>query len=281
MTSQDATIKRRAKPNLAYIALQSIYQKKFDRVDNVRKHPLIHDIGAKAINKAAENIYGVLSDYIHALKGEIFQQNRFLKLSKEEVNPRDAVSLAKPGEVESKLQKILKDYLNQAVQNGLEGAWLQKGASTVDVNWDGWMKDAREFLDNYSVTLSDYLTSQAAFELTTTIQTGLLQGKGAEAIASMIEDLDSSYEGRSMKIARTEGMRAMNQGRISALSEMGFEEYVWIASDLACPECAPLDGKIFTLDELPDLPKHPMCRCTTAAKTRFTKVGEDGKVIWD
>jgi hypothetical protein len=73
-----------------------------------------------------------------------------------------------------------------------------------------------------------------------------------------------------MAIARTEGMRALNGGRMGAFRDMGFDEVFWIASDLACDECKDLDNHIYAIDELPPQPFHVNCRCTTGAITEFT-----------
>ena len=157
------------------------------------------------------------------------------------------------------LQADIRNYLEEQVKMGIESAQLQEGQAEITVDWDRVLTDAVEYLDNYSLLISDYMSSQAVWELTKVIQDELIAGHGAMEIAKSIDELDSSYEGRSEMIARTEGMRALNQSRIQSYREMGFTEYVWIASDLACDECAPMDGNIYQEDELPNIPLHPNC----------------------
>ena len=77
---------------------------------------------------------------------------------------------------------------------------------------------------------------------------------------------------RAQTIARTETMRASNEGQAQLWQqarEMGLltgrERKVWQVAD-PCPICAPLDGESVGMDEEfsvgQDPPLHPRCRCT-------------------
>lgn len=77
---------------------------------------------------------------------------------------------------------------------------------------------------------------------------------------------------RATTIARTEGMRAANEGQRQLWEQAkqagllsGREMKVWITAD-PCPICAPLEGETVGIDESFsigfDPPAHPRCRCT-------------------
>lgn len=77
---------------------------------------------------------------------------------------------------------------------------------------------------------------------------------------------------RAMTIARTETMRASNEGQAQLWSQAkqqglltGHEKKVWLTSD-PCPICAALDGETVGIDQDFsigfDPPAHPNCRCT-------------------
>lgn len=77
---------------------------------------------------------------------------------------------------------------------------------------------------------------------------------------------------RSLTIARTETMRAANEGQLQLWKQArkdgfltGNERKQWITAD-PCPICAPLSGEKVRLDEDfsigADPPAHPNCRCT-------------------
>lgn len=89
---------------------------------------------------------------------------------------------------------------------------------------------------------------------------------------------------RAEKIARTESMRAANEGQQQLwdqATEAGFltglESKVWITTpdDRLCPVCEPLDGQTVALDDTFDVdgdsidapPAHPNCRCTMGLTT--------------
>ena len=82
---------------------------------------------------------------------------------------------------------------------------------------------------------------------------------------------------RALTIARTETMRAANEGQMQLWSQAreaglltGKEKKVWITAD-PCPICAPLEGETVGLDEDfsigGDPPAHPNCRCTIGLVT--------------
>jgi SPP1 gp7 family putative phage head morphogenesis protein len=84
---------------------------------------------------------------------------------------------------------------------------------------------------------------------------------------------------RAETIARTETMRAANEGQIEAWQQAaetglltGNESTEWITTpdDRLCPICEPLDGQTTALggtfevdgDRVSSPPAHPRCRCT-------------------
>jgi SPP1 gp7 family putative phage head morphogenesis protein len=73
---------------------------------------------------------------------------------------------------------------------------------------------------------------------------------------------------RAEILARTEIIRAHHQATIQEYRNWGVEgitvmgEWKTAGDNRVCEECAALEGKIFTLDEIePLIPLHPQCRC--------------------
>lgn len=96
----------------------------------------------------------------------------------------------------------------------------------------------------------------------------------AAEIETLIGDKD-----RAESIARTETMRASNEGQVQAWDQAteqglltGTESKEWITTpdDRLCPVCAPMDGETVALGDRFDVdgesidspPAHPNCRCT-------------------
>ncbi len=73
---------------------------------------------------------------------------------------------------------------------------------------------------------------------------------------------------RSTVMARTETVRATNEGLLRKLEEDGIERVQWLASagSRTCPFCDDMNGKILSLSEAQEsIPVHASCRCTWAA----------------
>lgn len=209
----------------------------------------------------------------------------------------NSVTLEAADELKAKLAEMVLKELREAFGQGLDAATVQNEVDYLDVNWDMVDEDAVQFLQSYSIVLANKLSAEAEWELRGTVMDGIITGKGAKEIASDIEALGDDFAGNGMKIARSEGMRAMNLGRMTAFREAGIEEYVFIASDeqhwknrrgrkdmgspylVPCNICFRNHGRIFRLGGGPIPPLHPDCRCTIGAVTQFTKRNGD-VVTW-
>jgi len=65
-------------------------------------------------------------------------------------------------------------------------------------------------------------------------------------------------------MARTETMYACNEGAKVRYAQHGIEKVEWLTAwdDRVCPDCAALNGKVFTIAQAPPCPLHVQCRCT-------------------
>ncbi len=136
---------------------------------------------------------------------------------------------------------------------------------------------AIDFLANYQVNLLGDVTTELAAGIKRTITQGVLTGKSipevAREIGKVVTDKNAfktagrtifkSAQQRATLIARTETLRAHNEGRKVFYREVGVSKVKWLTAqdERTCPECAPLDGKIFKIDDAPGPPCHPGCRC--------------------
>ncbi len=92
---------------------------------------------------------------------------------------------------------------------------------------------------------------------------------GVIALAAGIPIVLSKSKNRSLSIARSEITRTANAGAIRHYKSKGIENVRWVASfgPRTCPECEALDGRVFSVNDLPPLPFHNMCRCMTVSVT--------------
>jgi len=139
--------------------------------------------------------------------------------------------------------------------------------------------DALDFMANYNLVLAGDVHRELSDGIKKTILSGIATGKGVEGIVAdmgkVIEDKESfrhagskvfsKAQYRMETIARTEILRAHNQGRIKFHQQVGVQKLEWMTmeDERMCPVCGALDGKVFDTDKFPSQPAHPNCRCTS------------------
>lgn len=137
--------------------------------------------------------------------------------------------------------------------------------------------DALDFMANYNLVLVGDISRELESGIKRTILTGITSGKGVRDIVrdmgSVIENKESfrnagskvftKAQYRMEMIARTEVLRAHNQGRIKFHKQVGVQKLEWLTmeDERMCPVCGELDGKQFDVDHFPNQPRHPNCRC--------------------
>ncbi len=187
----------------------------------------------------------------------------------------------------------LRRVTKEAFRNGILGGFKE----LVEARWPGFAKlkkddttslannaftlidrDALDFLANYTVVLAGDVQRELADGIKRTLLTAVTTGKGTADIVrdlgSVIKDpnafrraggkLFQRAQYRMELIARTEVMRAFNQGRMKMHHEIGVQRLEWLASgdERVCPECGPLHERVFDIDQIPPIPYHPQCRCS-------------------
>jgi SPP1 gp7 family putative phage head morphogenesis protein len=107
---------------------------------------------------------------------------------------------------------------------------------------------------------------------------GLAEGRGPEALAQqIIKTVEDIGRNRARAVARTETIRAHHLANIATFKEAGLAGVTvraeWAtADDGVCPDCAWMNGRLFTIAEIESLiPLHPNCRCVALP----ADVGED------
>jgi len=121
------------------------------------------------------------------------------------------------------------------------------------------------------------ITAAMDSKISRTLAQGMSEGWGPMQMARQMEkEVDISIQ-RARVIARTESIRAHHVGTINMYREAGLEGVnvlaEWSTAGFeVCPDCADLQGRVFSLDQIePLIPLHPNCRCTAIP----AGVGED------
>ncbi|MHB9129973.1 MAG: phage head morphogenesis protein [Armatimonadota bacterium] len=137
--------------------------------------------------------------------------------------------------------------------------------------------DALDFLANYTTTLAGDVNRETTDGIMRTIRGAIATGKGVDDIVrdlgEVVKDKESfrhagskvfsKAQYRMEVIARTEVLRAHNQGKLKFHQAVGIQRLEWFTMDdeRMCAICGALDGKSFPSDQFPPQPAHPQCRC--------------------
>jgi SPP1 gp7 family putative phage head morphogenesis protein len=241
----------------------------------------------KALAKASEDVAAQVRRFGEKAALKPWQQMRLaiLKDLQAEVD-RVAAELAATWKIG--VRPNVEDALTLGIEDGigqLEAMRAPAFHDLTDVSRNALVKRtfatidraAVDFLANYQVQLLGDVGTELASSIQRTVTQGVLAGKSipevARDIGGVVEDEEAfrqagktvfkTAQQRATLIARTETLRAHNEGRKAFYREAGVEKVQWLTADdeRTCPECAPLDGKVFKIDEAPAMPAHPGCRC--------------------
>ena len=189
-----------------------------------------------------------------------------------------------------RFRKTTKESFKQGIYHGIEDLAFAQMPFYKDLTPDGIDKlstrvftlvdtDALDFMANYNVILAGDVNRELADGIKRVVMSGIATGKGVEGIVRdlghVVKDPESfrhagtkvfsKAQYRMEMIARTEILRAHNQGRIKFHREVGVQKLEWMTmeDERVCPVCGPLDGQVFPTDRFPQQPSHPCCRCSS------------------
>lgn len=137
-------------------------------------------------------------------------------------------------------------------------------------------RPALAFLQDYELGLIKNVNQELRNQIRNQLTQAFIQG---ESIPQMVKRLTTGtalqrgvfpkVETRAEVIARTETIRAFNQGALEQYRSYGVRRVVWLTAhdERTCPVCRPLHKKVFPIDRIPfgGPPAHPRCRCSVVA----------------
>lgn len=106
---------------------------------------------------------------------------------------------------------------------------------------------------------------------------GVVEGSGPAEMARQLKDQVSkvvqNYSYVTERIARTETARVQFAAQMKSFKDNDFKYVKWCTEAGACKTCLEIsetdneniDQGIYTIDDCPDIPVHPNCRCSVAA----------------
>ena len=135
----------------------------------------------------------------------------------------------------------------------------REGASVIQGKKIPWLKDR---------------TGQTRENVFKTIRDGLKEGKpvseiggkklGKGTIAYDLKQIMQTEDSSMVRIARTEVARIQSAGSMTRYKANGIKKFKWLCGGDPCPICAQYCNKIFSTDDIPEIPVHPNCTCDKA-----------------
>ena len=183
----------------------------------------------------------------------------------------DLQMIALANEEEKKTGNFLKEEYLQGLKSQAGILGVSEGATVstamkqaIDRNFNGATWSSRIW--DRQNALRD-IVKKATSDL-------LILGKNPTQIISKLRKEFGVSAHQAKRLAVTEGSRVAMAAQKDSLESQGYDEYEYIAEPSACKICAPLDGKIFKVENMESgrncAPMHPFCRCSVAA--HYSKV---------
>lgn len=96
----------------------------------------------------------------------------------------------------------------------------------------------------------------------------IIVGESPLKVAGRIRKVFDVSKYVAERLARTEMARIQGEIQTRSYNKARVDKYIFIAEKTACKHCAPLDGRVFSVDKkkvgVNFQPIHPNCRCSTA-----------------
>lgn len=142
------------------------------------------------------------------------------------------------------------------------------------------------YMQDYQLGLIKRVTQEVRDQVKEELKRGYIMGESIPDIVKRLRNTRlgkgvwPSAEKRAEVVARTEIIRASNQGALYVYRQYGIKRVMWLAAsdERTCPICGALHRKIFPIDQVPfgGAPAHPRCRCYIVPHLATTE--EEGKV---
>lgn len=185
--------------------------------------------------------------------------------------------------LEPELIKLLTDIIDASGTAAAKR--LKKIKAAIRAADTGWAFDktnpaAVKWIKDHAADTINGISNTTREDIKDLVEAAFTEQYDVDELADKIADLIGD-DARAETIARTETMRASNEGQSQAWDQAvevgiltGDEKQVWIVTpdDRLCPICEPMDGETAPLDgsfnvdgdDIDGPPAHPNCRCTVA-----------------
>jgi len=168
---------------------------------------------------------------------------------------------------------VVDEHIPKAYEAGKRFAAMELGKVGINVSVSEGRQDLNaadwrtiDWLRARNTSYIKGMTYEMGKKLITTLEEGIRGGEGIPKLMTRVRDVTNSGRSSAERIARTEHMYAVNQGSLVRYAQYGVTKVKWLAGGdppRCCDICMDRDGHVYEIQEVPPIPAHPNCRCTT------------------
>lgn len=142
-----------------------------------------------------------------------------------------------------------------------------KEQSNVAISFDFTHSGVKEDLEQNAGTRIKSIEETTQQLLAKQLSQAYENGENTTQMMDRIQSVMDIPDWRAEMIARTEISMAYNAANMDAYKQAGVAKvrYLAVMDNRTCPTCAADNDTVFDINDVPGLPRHPRCRCTTYA----------------
>ena len=174
-------------------------------------------------------------------------------------------------------KKLTDDYIKEVKrQSGILGSNLK--FNTALINDENVAKIVMRQVAGASWSQRLWLNQDALkAQLDSVLSTGIITGQSNQAMARQLRDqVKTTIKNHGYvteRLARTESARVQYQAQVDSIKASDYKYVRWYAEPGACRVCQEINDNdeydlgigIYPVDEAPEIPIHPNCRCSIGA----------------
>lgn len=205
-------------------------------------------------------------------------KNKIFEILDSQSKPDPIMSVKSIDDIPTMIKKIFavftgKKVIDEIIKSEFNKGW-ENTEKLVDKNIQ-YNEKALEFLQNHTFDNVKGMTEEISNDLKAELERGIINGEGIGKLKSRVSKVFDVGENRAEMIARTETIRAENNGKLLSMkgSDLSGEyDKKWIATndERTCPVCKKLNGQVVGINDSFEEgkwsgqvgPVHPRCRCT-------------------
>ena len=209
-------------------------------------------------------------DAVSLLRAHSREMEKELEFEVDAISFSDDLAVMINDVVYDPLNPVVIYYTEQSYKRGAKFSTLAMNRMGMNVMESLFPVDWRaiDVLKTRNLSALKGITDETNKAIIQELTSGMHNGEGIPKLAKRIEGrIENIGMARARVMAWHETSFAFNNAADVRYHQYGITKVEWLTGqdERVCEKCAPLDGKVFRIDEAPECPLHIRCRCTKLA----------------